>query len=114
MLGFGLNHRMWPGQDFMEESLKKLDFLVDVDLFMTDTAKLADLVLPACTSFERSELKFYPQQYVIWTSLLSSRCGNRGLTQISSSTWHNASCRMMRSCRKATKHASTGCWSPQS
>ena len=67
MLGFGLNHRMWPGQDFMEASLKKLDFLVDVDLFMTDTARLADLVLPACTSFERSELKFYPQKYVIWT-----------------------------------------------
>ncbi len=67
MLGFGLNHRMWPGQDFMEESLKKLDFLVDVDIFMTDTARLADLVLPACTSFERSELKFYPEQYVIWT-----------------------------------------------
>ena len=34
---------------------------------MTDTARLADLMLPACTSFERSELKFYPQQYVIWT-----------------------------------------------
>ncbi|MBW1735290.1 MAG: molybdopterin-dependent oxidoreductase, partial [Deltaproteobacteria bacterium] len=42
-------------------------FLVDVDLFMTDTARLADLVLPACTSFERSELKFYPEQHVIWT-----------------------------------------------
>ncbi len=67
MLGFGLNYRMWPGQDFMEASLKKLDFLVEVDIFMTDTAKLADVVLPACTSFERSELKFYPQQYVIWT-----------------------------------------------
>jgi len=67
MLGFGLNYRMWPGQDFMEESLKKLDFLVNVDFFMTDTTRLADLILPACTSFERAELKFYPQQYVIWT-----------------------------------------------
>lgn len=67
MLGFGLNYRMWPGSDFMEESLKKLDFLVDVDIFMTDTAKLADVVLPACTSFERSELKVYPQNYAIWT-----------------------------------------------
>jgi len=67
MLAFGLNHRMWPGQDFMEESLKKLDFIVDVDIFMTDSAKLADLVLPACTSLERSELKFYAEQYVIWT-----------------------------------------------
>jgi anaerobic selenocysteine-containing dehydrogenase len=67
MLAFGLNHRMWPGSDFMEASLRKLDFLVDIDLFMTDSAKMADLVLPACTSFERSELKFYPQKYVIWT-----------------------------------------------
>jgi anaerobic selenocysteine-containing dehydrogenase len=67
MVGFGMNFRMWPGSDFMKESLKKLDFFVDVDLFMTDTAKMADLVLPACTSFERSELKIYPQQSVIWT-----------------------------------------------
>jgi anaerobic selenocysteine-containing dehydrogenase len=67
MLAFGLNHRMWPGHDFMEASLRKLDFLVDVDLFMADSAKLADLVLPVCTSFERSELKFFAEQYVIWT-----------------------------------------------
>jgi anaerobic selenocysteine-containing dehydrogenase len=67
LLAFGLNHRMWPGHDFMEASLRKLDFLVDVDIFMSDSAKLADLVLPACTSFERSELKFYAEQYVIWT-----------------------------------------------
>jgi anaerobic selenocysteine-containing dehydrogenase len=67
LLAFGLNHRMWPGHDFMEVSLRKLDFIVDVDIFMTDSAKLADLVLPACTSFERSELKLYAEQYVIWT-----------------------------------------------
>lgn len=67
VLSFGMNHRMWPGSDFMRDSLKMLDFFVDVDLFMTDTARLADLVLPACSSFERSELKFYPEQYVIWT-----------------------------------------------
>jgi anaerobic selenocysteine-containing dehydrogenase len=67
MLAFGLNTRMWPGSDFMEAGLRKLDFLVNVDIFMTDSAKLADVVLPACTSLERSELKFYPQRYVIWT-----------------------------------------------
>jgi anaerobic selenocysteine-containing dehydrogenase len=67
LLAFGMNYRMWPGSDFMKDSLNMLDFFVDVDLFMTDTAKLADLVLPACTSFERSEIKFYTQQYVIWT-----------------------------------------------
>jgi len=67
MLAFGLNHRMWPGSDFARESFKKLDFLVDVDLFMTDAARLADVVLPACTSYERSELKFYPEKRVRWT-----------------------------------------------
>jgi len=68
MLAFGLNYRMWPGSDFVRESFKKLDFLVNVDLFMTDTAKLADVVLPACTSYERSELKFYPEKRVLWTT----------------------------------------------
>jgi anaerobic selenocysteine-containing dehydrogenase len=29
---------------------------VDVDLFLTDSAKYADIVLPACSSLERSEL----------------------------------------------------------
>ena len=67
MLAFGLNTRMWPGSDFMEANLRKLDFIVDMDIFMTDSARLADLVLPACTSLERSELKFYAEKYVIWT-----------------------------------------------
>jgi anaerobic selenocysteine-containing dehydrogenase len=68
MLAFGLNHRMWPGSDFMAESLKRLDFLAVADLFMTDSARMADLVLPACSSFERSELKLYPGGYAIWTA----------------------------------------------
>lgn len=68
VVAFGMNYRMWPGSDFMYESLKKLDFMVHTELFMTDTCKLADIVLPACTSFERSELKFYAENYVIWTT----------------------------------------------
>jgi anaerobic selenocysteine-containing dehydrogenase len=67
IVGFGLNHRMWPASDFMKESLLKLDFFVDVDLFMTDSAKFADILLPACSSFERNELTIYPSRYAIWT-----------------------------------------------
>jgi len=67
VVGFGMRYRMWPGSDFMLENLKKLDFLVNVDLFMTETAKLSDVVLPACSSFERSELKFWVGNYVMWT-----------------------------------------------
>ena len=41
---------------------------MDVDLFMTDTAKWADIVLPACTSMERGELKTYPGQFIWYTN----------------------------------------------
>ena len=67
LIAFGYNARMWPGNDRFTESLKKLDFFVDVDLFMNDTAKLANIILPACSSFERSELRFYPGNHVIFT-----------------------------------------------
>lgn len=66
IMGFGLNHRMWPGSDYMKESLEKLDFFVNVDLFMTDTSRLADIVLPACSSFEREGLAMYPSRYAVW------------------------------------------------
>lgn len=67
MLAFGLNYHMWPASDFMADSLKKLDLLIDVDLFMTDSAKLADIVLPACSSLERSEFRCYAEKYAIYT-----------------------------------------------
>ena len=67
LIGFGMNHRMWPDSNGFLESLGKLDFFVDVDIFMTDTCKSADIVLPACTSVERSELRCYPMGYIIFT-----------------------------------------------
>ena len=45
--GIGLDPKKWY------KALKKLDFLVVVDLFMTPTAMLADLVLPAATFLEK-------------------------------------------------------------
>lgn len=59
MLGFGVNFRIAPDSEGLKAALMKLDFLVNTDLFMTDTCKFCDLVLPACSSFERSELKAY-------------------------------------------------------
>lgn len=32
LLGFDLNYRMWPGSDYMKESLGILDFLVSVEV----------------------------------------------------------------------------------
>jgi anaerobic selenocysteine-containing dehydrogenase len=67
MVAFGMNHRMWPDPNGLLSALEKLDFICDVDLFATDTSKYADIVLPACGSVERSEMRAYPEQYVILT-----------------------------------------------
>lgn len=52
--------RTWPNTNKFEKALKKLDFLVVMDLFMTDTAKLAHIVLPAATFLERDEWPHFP------------------------------------------------------
>ncbi len=43
-----------PNLNHVEEALKNLDFLVVQDIFLTETAQLADVVLPAYSSFEKS------------------------------------------------------------
>ena len=67
LIGFGLNYRMWPDSNGFLESLGKLDFFANVDLFMTDTCNYADIVLPACSTVERSELRCYGMGYIILT-----------------------------------------------
>lgn len=57
LIAFGMNYRMFPEDNKMLEALRKLDFYVDVDLFWTDSARNADLVLPACSILERDEFK---------------------------------------------------------
>ena len=56
ILSFGMNHHMWPRPDRLEEGFKKLDFFVSADLYMTDTGKFADIVLPIQTSLEREQV----------------------------------------------------------
>jgi len=41
-----------------KQAMEKLDFMVVMDLFMTDTARMADIVLPACSFMERSGLGY--------------------------------------------------------
>ena len=67
LVAFGLNHRMFPGSDRFLEAIQKLDFICDVDLFATDSSRYADIVLPACSSVERSEVRCYPEKYVTLT-----------------------------------------------
>lgn len=67
VFALGMNLRMFPDSNEMIRALKKLDFFVNVDLFLTDTCKYADIVLPACSSFERGEFKPYPGGYAFYT-----------------------------------------------
>jgi anaerobic selenocysteine-containing dehydrogenase len=43
-----------PDSKRIREAMKALDFMMVADLFMTDTAKLADIVLPACSFLEKA------------------------------------------------------------
>lgn len=68
VFALGMNARMFPDSGRMFRALESLDFFVNTDLFMTDTAKWADIVLPACSSFERGEFKPYAGATAWYTS----------------------------------------------
>lgn len=68
IMGFGMNAKMLPETDKLLAAMaNNLDFFVDTDLFLTMTAKYADIVLPACSSVERGELKAYQGGYLTFT-----------------------------------------------
>jgi len=47
-----------PDSDKIKKALDKLEFLVVIDLFMTETARMADMVLPACSFMERAGIGY--------------------------------------------------------
>lgn len=50
----------WANTPKTEKALRQLDFLAVMDTFMSRTARLADLVLPAATFLESTNLNAYP------------------------------------------------------
>ena len=46
-----------------EAAFDALEFVVVIDVAMTETAQLADYVLPASSTFEKCEATFYPQEF---------------------------------------------------
>lgn len=49
----------FPGSNLHAQAFRKLDFLAVFDLFMTETAKAADLIIPAADFLENLELHDY-------------------------------------------------------
>ncbi|MGI6308529.1 MAG: molybdopterin-containing oxidoreductase family protein [Dethiobacteria bacterium] len=48
----------WPDTQKTKKAFQKLDLMVVMDLFMTETAELADIVLPCASSLERTGLAY--------------------------------------------------------
>ena len=57
LIAFGMNHHMWPRPDRVEEALKGLEFFVNADIYMNDTCKYADIVLPITPQPERESIE---------------------------------------------------------
>jgi anaerobic selenocysteine-containing dehydrogenase len=53
----------WPNSKETYQALMKLEFIVISELFMTPTAALADIVLPAAWGMEHEELGYWPGWY---------------------------------------------------
>jgi len=55
-----------PDSGRIKKALDKLELLVVIDLFMTETAEMADIVLPACSFMERAGIGYI---YAVTSSL---------------------------------------------
>lgn len=49
----------WPNTDKVKDAFSRLELLVTIDLFMTETAKLAHIFLPAATFVEGQSMRDY-------------------------------------------------------
>ena len=56
VFALGLNARIFPDSAQTFRALEQLEFFAVADLFLTETAKYADIVLPAAASYERDQL----------------------------------------------------------
>ena len=63
----GVNHKMYPDSPRFLRALRSLDFIAATDLFWTESCRSADIVLPACSSFERAEVKCYANRFMYYT-----------------------------------------------
>jgi len=52
-----------PDSPRMRDALEALDFLVVIDVALTETGRLADIVLPASSQFEKWEMTFFTLEF---------------------------------------------------
>jgi anaerobic selenocysteine-containing dehydrogenase len=66
ILDFGCNIALtWPDTNKVKKAFERLDLFVVCDTFMTETAKMADVVLPGVTFMEREDLRDYRNMGIV-------------------------------------------------
>ncbi|MFC1979998.1 molybdopterin-dependent oxidoreductase [Chloroflexota bacterium] len=68
-----------PNTNKVLKAFKKLDLLVVIDIFMTETAKLADVILPGTSFLERQDIRHWRQggiSLVMATNKVIEQIGN--------------------------------------
>lgn len=68
LIACGFHHRMQPDPETYISAIQEMDFIVVSELFESDMVRYADVVLPACSSVERSELRAYGDGRLLVTS----------------------------------------------
>lgn len=79
---FGVNHMLYPDSNRFLRAMDSLDFIVATDIFMTDMCRHADIVLPASTSLERSEVKLFGPVAAYFKPVIPPVWDNRDDVQI--------------------------------
>lgn len=66
IVDFGSNLALtWPDTNKVNKAFEKLELFVVCDTFMTETAKMADVVLPGVTFMEREDLRDYRNMGIV-------------------------------------------------
>jgi anaerobic selenocysteine-containing dehydrogenase len=66
----------WANTNKVTRAFEKLDLLLVVDIFMTETAKLADIVLPGTTFLERQDIRGHVSHLTVVANRVIKPVGN--------------------------------------
>lgn len=75
LIAFGMNHHMWPRPDRVEEGLKETEFFACADIYLNETCKYADILLPVATSQEREQIELLTPQTVFYQQKVLENMG---------------------------------------
>lgn len=88
----------WANSNRVRSGLQNLEFMAVMDLYMTETAKLADLVLPAASHLERTQLIANAGPYGVdnpmWYIILRKKIHDAGERHSDWWFWRNLAHRM--------------------